>query len=26
APSEAAYWGTQLESIVAQEFSKRTGL
>lgn len=25
APSEAAYWGTQLESIVAQEFSKRTG-
>ncbi len=23
--SEAAYWGTQLEDIVAQEYSKRTG-
>lgn len=25
-PSEAAYWGTILEDIVAQEFSRRTGL
>lgn len=25
-PSEAAYWGTTLEDIVAQEFSRRTGL
>ncbi|ANB59064.1 putative phage-type endonuclease domain protein [Anoxybacillus sp. B7M1] len=25
-PSEAAYWGTILEDIVAQEFSQRTGL
>ncbi|OQP08492.1 hypothetical protein B1691_15050 [Geobacillus sp. 47C-IIb] len=24
--SEAAYWGTVLEDVVAQEFSKRTGL
>jgi putative phage-type endonuclease len=24
--SEAAYWGTMLEDVVAQEFSKRTGL
>ncbi|OJF16462.1 MAG: hypothetical protein A6D91_11805, partial [Bacillaceae bacterium G1] len=24
-PGEAAYWGTVLEDIVAQEFSKRTG-
>lgn len=24
-PGEAAYWGTVLENIVAQEFSKRTG-
>ncbi|MGG3792517.1 lambda-exonuclease family protein [Geobacillus thermodenitrificans] len=26
ASSEAAYWGTVLEDVVAQEFSKRTGL
>ena len=25
-PSEAAYWGTTLEDVVAREFSKRTGL
>lgn len=24
--SEAAYWGTQLEEVVAQEFSRRTGM
>ena len=24
-PSEAAYWGTQLEDAVAREFFKRTG-
>ena len=24
--SEAAYWGTQLEDLVAKEFSKRTGM
>lgn len=25
-PGEAAYWGTVLEDVVAQEFSKRTGM
>ena len=25
-PSEAAYWGTVLEDVVAVEFQKRTGL
>lgn len=25
-PGEAAYWGTTLEDLVAQEFAKRTGL
>lgn len=25
-PSEAAYWGTQLESLVADEFKRRNGL
>lgn len=24
-PSEAAYWGTQMEEVVAKEFEKRTG-
>lgn len=26
APSEAAYWGTTLESVVAAEFERRTGM
>lgn len=25
-PSEAAYWGTQLEAVVASEFERRTGM
>lgn len=25
-PSEAAYWGTRLEGVIAEEFAKRTGL